>query len=65
VLVAPRDARALSVALGQLLEREWDPDALARRFSRDWSGVARETLQVCMDAFTEADGRIALPATFT
>ena len=65
VLVAPRDAPALSVALGQVLDRGWDPDALARRFSRDWSGVARETLQVCMDAFSEADGRIAVPATFT
>jgi teichuronic acid biosynthesis glycosyltransferase TuaC len=65
VLVAPRDADALSVALGQVLDREWDSDALARRFSRDWSGVARETLQVCMDALAEADGRIALPATFT
>jgi len=65
VLVAPRDAHALSVALGQVLDHEWEPDALARRFSRDWSGVARETLQVCMDAFSEADGRIALPATFT
>ena len=65
VLVAPRDAHALSVALGQVMDRGWDPDALARRFSRDWSGVARETLQVCMDAFSEADGRIALPATFT
>ncbi|HEY1140705.1 MAG TPA: glycosyltransferase [Lysobacter sp.] len=65
VLVAPRDVHALSVALGQVLDRGWDPDALARRFSRDWSGVARETLQVCMDAFSEADGRIAVPATFT
>ena len=65
VLVAPRDVHALSVALGQVMDRRWDPDALARRFSRDWSGVARETLQVCMDAFSEADGRIAVPATFT
>jgi teichuronic acid biosynthesis glycosyltransferase TuaC len=65
VLVAPRDVHALSVALGQVMDRGWDPDALARRFSRDWSGVARETLQVCMDAFSEADGRIAVPATFT
>jgi glycosyltransferase involved in cell wall biosynthesis len=65
VLVAPRDVHALSVALGQVMDRGWDPDALARRFSRDWSGVARETLQVCMDVFSEADGRIAVPATFT
>jgi glycosyltransferase involved in cell wall biosynthesis len=65
VLVAPRDVHALSVALGQVMDRRWDPDALARRFSRDWSGVARETLQVCMDVFSEADGRIAVPATFT
>ena len=65
VLVAPRDVQALSVALGQVMDRGWDADALARRFSRDWSGVARETLQVCMDAFSEADGRIAVPATFT
>jgi glycosyltransferase involved in cell wall biosynthesis len=65
VLVAPRDVHALSVALGQVMDRRWDPDALARRFSRDWSGVARETLQVCMDALSEADGRIAVPATFT
>ena len=65
VLVAPRDAPALSAALAQVLDRAWDPAALARRFSRDWSGVARETLQVCKDALADADGRIAVPATFT
>jgi len=65
VLVPPRDARALSGALAQVLDRTWDPAMLARRFSRDWSGVARETLQVCMEAIADADGRIALPATFT
>jgi len=65
VLVAPRDAQALSAALAQVLDRGWNPEALARRFSRDWSTVARETLQVCTEALTEADGRIAAPATFT
>ena len=65
VLVAPRDAPALAGALVDVLHREWDPHTLARRFSRDWSGVARETLQACTDAAAEASGRIAMPATFT
>lgn len=65
VLVAPRDASALAGAFAEVLDREWDPHTLARRFSRDWSGVARETLQACMDAAAEVGGRIAMPATFT
>ena len=57
VLVAARDARALADGLRAALAREWDQDALAARFSRDWNQVARDTLQACEDAISEAPAR--------
>jgi len=50
VLVAPRDAAALADGLDAALARDWDAAALSRRFSRDWRGVAAETLAVCIEA---------------
>ena len=52
-------------ALARVLDRPWDEHALARRFSRNWSQVARETLQVCRDVLTDAPGRLAPFTTFT
>ena len=64
-LVAPRDAAVLATALARVLDRPWDEHALATRFSRNWSQVAQETLQVCRDVLTDAPGRLASFATFT
>jgi teichuronic acid biosynthesis glycosyltransferase TuaC len=54
VLVPPRDAAALAAGLTHVLERTWDEAALSRRFSRDWSTVAQETLQQCAEALAES-----------
>lgn len=65
-LVAPRDAGVLAAALARVLDRQWDERALANRFSRDWSQVARETLQACRDAIaTAAAGRPVPSGAFT
>lgn len=50
LLVAPRDQRALAVALAATLEREWDEQALSQRFSRGWDAVAKETFTACQEA---------------
>jgi len=55
LLVPARDAQALAGGLREALERDWDVDALARRFSRDWDAVAADTLHACEEAL--ADGR--------
>lgn len=53
LLVPVRDAAALADGLRQALAREWDTAALARRFSRGWDQVARDTLAACQDALAE------------
>jgi len=53
ILVAPRDAKALAVAIEQALAREWDEETLSRRFSRGWDTVAADTLRACEEAFAE------------
>lgn len=62
VLVPARDAAALAAGLAQVLARQWDEAALARRFSRDWRQVARDTLQVCEEALSETRGLRAVYA---
>lgn len=47
VLVPPRDAAALAEGLRAGLARDWDETTLAKRFSRNWTTVALETLQAC------------------
>lgn len=54
VLVDVRDPAALARGLAEALDRNWDVDTLARRFSRDWAQVARDTLQICEEAVAEA-----------
>lgn len=54
VLVPVRDVPALASGLAQVLERDWDEAALARKFSRDWRKVAEDTLAACEDALTLA-----------
>ena len=57
VLVPVRDCAALSAGLVTALERCWDHPALARRFSRGWDQVARETLQACERALASSPRR--------
>jgi len=54
LLVPARDAQALAGGLREALERDWDVDALARRFSRDWDAVAADTLRACTEALADA-----------
>lgn len=53
LLVPARDAAALAGGLRDALDRSWDTDALARRFSRDWDAVAADTLRACEEALAE------------
>ena len=53
VLVPARDGEALARGLVEVLQREWDEAALARRFSRDWQQVARDTLLACEEALAD------------
>lgn len=54
VLIPPRASAALAQGLAQALDRSWDEAALSRRFSRDWSTVAKETLQQCTEALADS-----------
>jgi teichuronic acid biosynthesis glycosyltransferase TuaC len=54
VLVPVRDVPALASGLAQVLERDWDEAALARKFSRDWRQVAKDTLAACEEALAIA-----------
>lgn len=56
LLIAERDAAALTAALGSALEVPWDSAALARKFSRSWHQVAKETLRACEEAVVESRG---------
>lgn len=57
VLVPPRDPCALADGLRDVLSRNWAEFRLARRFSRGWDQVARDTLAACEQAVAEASGR--------
>lgn len=54
VLIPTRDAAALAAALVRALEFSWDRPALARKFSRGWDQVARDTLLACEEALVES-----------
>jgi glycosyltransferase involved in cell wall biosynthesis len=45
-LIPPRDSAALATALDQVLAASWDANALSAHWSRSWSTVARELLDV-------------------
>lgn len=53
LLVPPRDAAALAVALAAVLTRDWDEGALSRRHSRGWAAVAADTMAACREAMAE------------
>ena len=65
LLVPARDADALAEGLVSALSRSWDEAALAKRFSRDWQQVARETRAACEEAIAETHAGRALYATGT
>ncbi|MGH8863062.1 MAG: glycosyltransferase, partial [Burkholderiales bacterium] len=50
ILVPPRDPEALARGILEAMNRDWDEAAIARRHSRSWDDVARETLAVCVAA---------------
>jgi len=45
-LVPPRDAAALAAALGSVLDKSWDAEAIASSRSRSWETVASELLTI-------------------
>lgn len=45
-LVPPRDSTALAEALDTVLATSWDPDAISGHWSRSWSTVADELMDV-------------------
>jgi glycosyltransferase involved in cell wall biosynthesis len=47
ILIAPRETKALASALEAALSANWDADDIARRWSRGWQDVARDTLDFC------------------
>ncbi len=50
ILTRPRDSGALAEALERALTTNWDHAAIAAKWNRSWSSVARETLAFCSDA---------------
>lgn len=65
ILVPPHDPPALQRGLAQALARQWDEDAISRRFSRGWDQVAGETLTACheaVDSHAAAHSPRSLPA---
>jgi glycosyltransferase involved in cell wall biosynthesis len=57
VLVPPRDAAALALGIVDAVSRDWDEVELARRHSRSWDEVARQTLAACVEARETSRGR--------
>jgi glycosyltransferase involved in cell wall biosynthesis len=47
LLIPPRDAGELCVALDAALSKRWDREEIARTSTRSWGTVAAETLAVC------------------
>jgi len=45
-LVPPRDATALALALGSILDQTWDATAISAKSSRSWNTVAEELFAV-------------------
>lgn len=59
ILIPPRDAGALTKALRDALDRDWDHAGIAAAMSRTWDDVAVETLKVCEQVVAGRTGRHA------
>ncbi|MBL8272963.1 MAG: hypothetical protein JNJ74_04075, partial [Xanthomonadales bacterium] len=54
IMVEPRTIEPLAAAIASALDRAWDEQTLSRRYSRDWSEVATDTLKACAEAIADA-----------
>jgi teichuronic acid biosynthesis glycosyltransferase TuaC len=61
VLVPPRQVAALTDALDATLSAEWDENAIAHRFRREWDQVAQEVFAVCEASRQPGQSRSLLP----
>jgi glycosyltransferase involved in cell wall biosynthesis len=50
ILFPPRDAEALTRALNEALDRQWDEPGISTSSHRGWAQVATETYEVCESA---------------
>jgi len=57
ILVPPRDPAALARGILEAVSRDWDEAELAKRHSRSWDEVARQTLAACVEALESSRGR--------
>ena len=53
IMVEPRTIEPLAAAIASALDRAWDEQTLSRRYSRDWSEVATDTLKACAEAIAD------------
>src|SRR5580693_2064703 len=62
ILVAPRDARALAVAIEKAMDRRWDEHSISEQFRRSWDEAAEELLRICELAMQQRSEKGHLPA---
>jgi teichuronic acid biosynthesis glycosyltransferase TuaC len=65
ILIAPRDSRALAVAIEESMERRWDEHSISEQFRRGWDKAAEELLQICELALQQPRERSQLPVNAT
>jgi teichuronic acid biosynthesis glycosyltransferase TuaC len=56
ILVPVRDSTALARGILEAVNRDWDEADLAKRHSRSWEEVARQTLAACVEAVGSSRG---------
>jgi len=65
ILIAPRDWRALAVAIEEAMDRHWDEHSISEQFRRGWDEAADELLRICEQALEQRRERRQLPAKAT
>jgi glycosyltransferase involved in cell wall biosynthesis len=65
ILIAPRDSRALAVAIEEAMDRHWDEHSISEQFRRGWDEAADELLRICEQALEQRRERRQLPAKAT
>jgi glycosyltransferase involved in cell wall biosynthesis len=65
ILVAPRDSRALALAIDTAMERNWDERSISEQFHRGWDEAAGEMLGICELAVQQRREKWHLPAKAT